>query len=483
MRFTPGTAPRPREISRANRLAFEALYELHQPGILSFCRQILRSEHDAEDAAQQTFLSACEHLLAGKRPAHPRAWLYAIARNYCLMTLRRRRRAEGTQVLPQTRELVEEIEKRFDFGHLVTDLLDLPEDQRLALVLFELGDLSHTHIAEILGCKPSKVKSLVFQARGALLADRQAWQTPCREIREQVVAERGPALRGRTLRRHIRHCRGCAAFYLEVRRRRQAFRIAVPAMPALGLKQMLLAALALTRQSGGLAPGAAAMPLPSATIKLLVLAIAATGVTLGHPVATSPKGYVSAARSSAGLGDGRGFPPAPAWPRRPRVDRSSPRLKRSSMGAPASVLSPPRRSNAERLARPAMVVEDNPPRGPDTGSRKPGRKASVPRRARRNGHRSERTPAAHGRRDQLFPGVRDQKPGREARPREPGSSAPRKAGERPSSLPPELLSPPRPASGGQGLEPSRKANGPYGVRSRLPASIRSGVVKPSVNVE
>jgi RNA polymerase sigma-70 factor (ECF subfamily) len=156
------------QIQRPDRLAFEALYELHHPGIVSFCRQILRSEHDAEDAAQQAFLSAYEHLAGGERPTHPRAWLYAIARNHCLMMLRRRRRAETVPPNPRSREMAEEIEERSDLGRLVTDLLELPDDQRLALVLLELGDLSHAHIADILECKPSKVKSLVYQARRAL---------------------------------------------------------------------------------------------------------------------------------------------------------------------------------------------------------------------------------------------------------------------------------------------------------------------------
>ena len=42
---------------------------------------------------------------------------------------------------------------------------DLPDDQRAALVLTEIGDLSHAEVAEVLGCGPANVKGLVFRAR------------------------------------------------------------------------------------------------------------------------------------------------------------------------------------------------------------------------------------------------------------------------------------------------------------------------------
>ena len=71
--------------------AFEALYERHCASLLSFCIYMLGSRHDAEDVIQATFTSAYRALRADGRPVALRAWLFTIARNECLNSLRRRR--------------------------------------------------------------------------------------------------------------------------------------------------------------------------------------------------------------------------------------------------------------------------------------------------------------------------------------------------------------------------------------------------------
>ena len=48
------------------------------------CRLLLREYAEAEDAAQQTFLSAYGALLRGSEPRHPAAWLATIARSLYL---------------------------------------------------------------------------------------------------------------------------------------------------------------------------------------------------------------------------------------------------------------------------------------------------------------------------------------------------------------------------------------------------------------
>ena len=58
--------------------------------VYGVCRLILRDPIDAEDAAQQTFLSAYRGLLAGQEPRDPSAWLGTIARNECRSRLRAR---------------------------------------------------------------------------------------------------------------------------------------------------------------------------------------------------------------------------------------------------------------------------------------------------------------------------------------------------------------------------------------------------------
>src|SRR4051795_10659173 len=163
--------------------AFEELYDRYTPGLLSYCRHLLGTLDEAEDAVQHTFLAAHRALLRDDREIHLKAWLYAIARNRCLSMLRSRRERVGfdeeLEAIPSTAGLAVEVEQREDLRDLLSDLQRLPEDQRSALVLSELGAHSHDDIAEVLGVKRTKVKALVFQARESLAAARTARDTPC----------------------------------------------------------------------------------------------------------------------------------------------------------------------------------------------------------------------------------------------------------------------------------------------------------------
>ena len=191
--------------------AFEVLYDRHHASLLAFCRHMLGSREDGEDALQQTFVRAHRALRTGRLPDAVRPWLFAIARNRCRTVLAARREAAVPvdEVEFGFDGLAEDVRRRADLRELVADLGRLPDDQREALVLFELGDLSHTEIAATIGCPPGKVKALVFQARTALIAEREARATPCEDIRGQLEVARGGVLRRGPLRRHLHQCDPC----------------------------------------------------------------------------------------------------------------------------------------------------------------------------------------------------------------------------------------------------------------------------------
>src|SRR5215216_2730041 len=76
--------------------AFEALFDRHHRGVLGFCRHMLGSAEEAEDAVQHTFLAAYRELVGSDKSVQLRPWLYTIARNRCLTVLRTRvRQADG----------------------------------------------------------------------------------------------------------------------------------------------------------------------------------------------------------------------------------------------------------------------------------------------------------------------------------------------------------------------------------------------------
>ena len=266
--------------------AFEVIYARHHRGVLSFCRHMLGSVEEAEDAVQHTFLAAYRDLLDSGKQIRLRPWLYTIARNRCLSVLRAAPRAAGEPVEPSTEHLSHEVEQRHDLRAMLGDLATLPPDQRAALVLAELGDMSHDEIGHVLGCEREKVKALVFQARSSLIASRNARETSCAEIREQLANLRGSALRRNTLRRHLRECEGCREFGEQVRSQRNALALILPVAPTLGLKAAVLGAAGVTAAAGGSASVVATTA--------VVLAVAGGGtaaveVTRDEPLERKPR--------------------------------------------------------------------------------------------------------------------------------------------------------------------------------------------------
>jgi RNA polymerase sigma factor (sigma-70 family) len=246
------------EIRRGNELAFEVAFERYGGGILGFCRHMLGSVEEAEDAVQHTFAAAFKDLQRdGERRIALKAWLYTIARNRCVSTLRaRREQAEELRDLP-TEGLSEQVQRRAELRELLADVRELPEDQRAALLLAEAAGLSHAEVGEVLGCEAAAVKGIVFRARSGLIERRNARDTPCDEIREQLETLRGGALRRNELRHHLRHCPGCQAYRAQVRDQRKMLAAALPVMPSVALKSSVLAAVGIGGGSAGVGGGLA----------------------------------------------------------------------------------------------------------------------------------------------------------------------------------------------------------------------------------
>ena len=245
-------------VARGDEAAFEVLYDRHHRSLLSFCRHMLGSTEDGEDALQQTFLRAHGALRAGQVPDAVAA---VALRDRPQPLLSMLAAAQGVsvpldEVSPSFDGLADGVELRADLRELVGDLGRLPEDQRAALVLFELGGLSQAEIGAAIDVPAGKVKALVFQARAELMAERDARSTPCSSIREELAVARGGALRRGPLRRHLRLCEPCQAYRAAVATQRAGLASILPVAPALGLKGAVLAAAAAKGVAGAAGGGA-----------------------------------------------------------------------------------------------------------------------------------------------------------------------------------------------------------------------------------
>jgi RNA polymerase sigma factor (sigma-70 family) len=304
------------QVRRGSEAAFEALYDRHHRGILSFCRHMLGSADEAEDAVQQTFISAYDALQSDGREMRLKPWLYTIARNRCLSMLRARHEQPAELDDVPVAGLSDEVQQRSDLRELLADLRGLPVDQRAALVLSEIGDLSHAEVGAVVGCEVAKVKSLVFQARSSLIESRRAREIPCQEIREQLASATGGVLRRGPLRRHIRACPGCAEFRDDVMRQRRALAAILPVVPTLGLKSAALSAIGIG--GGGGAGGAAAgggiasLVSSGAAVKLTAAAVMA-GIAVSGGLVLDQGSKAPAAQAAGGQSGSGGQ----AWPAPP----------------------------------------------------------------------------------------------------------------------------------------------------------------------
>ncbi len=276
-------------IRAGDTAAFEAVYDRYHRPLLGFCRHMLGSQPEAEDALQHVFIAADRTLRADARPVQLKPWLYAVASNRCTSVLRARREHVALDAVrePSTAglALADEVERREDLKHLLSDVAALPDAQRAALVLAELGDLTHEEIAATLDVRTEKVKALVFQARESLVGSRRARDTDCAEIREQLATLRGGALRRTSITRHVAVCPACAAFRADLRTQRAALGCVLPVVPALALKQHVLGVVL----AGGSGTAATA-------------GLVATGATGGAALGTGGAGVAATGATAGGLG-------------------------------------------------------------------------------------------------------------------------------------------------------------------------------------
>jgi RNA polymerase sigma-70 factor, ECF subfamily len=152
---------------------------------LATARRSLCRDADAEDAVQESFLSAIQGIERFKGNSALGTWLHRIIVNVCLMKLRdRRRRSEisidallptfdasghHAQAVHRWKETPQEQLVRDETRTLVRRSIDsLPDDYRTVLLLRDIEQLSTLETAEILDATPGTIKTRLHRARQAL---------------------------------------------------------------------------------------------------------------------------------------------------------------------------------------------------------------------------------------------------------------------------------------------------------------------------
>jgi RNA polymerase sigma-70 factor, ECF subfamily len=171
-----------RLVASGDTSAFEKVIERHQALVAGTAARMLGSNSDVEDIAQQVFIRVWKSARRYVPRAKFTTWLLKITRNLVFNELRRAKRRAQVSLQPEPGAeeipLKDETNPAPDASLLEGELqraieeaiMQLPESQRMALVLRRYEQLSYEEIAEVLDLSVPAVKSVLFRARTELRA-------------------------------------------------------------------------------------------------------------------------------------------------------------------------------------------------------------------------------------------------------------------------------------------------------------------------
>jgi RNA polymerase sigma-70 factor (ECF subfamily) len=154
--------------------AFRLLVEAHQSRVIGTITKMLGSDAEAEDLAQQVFIRIWKSAPRYQPTAKFTTWLFRITRNLVFNELRRKRHfidqiediaepAERPDKEPDQMLLEGELQ-----GAIQEAINQLPESQRMAIILRRYEEMPYEEIANVMGTTVPAVKSILFRARAEL---------------------------------------------------------------------------------------------------------------------------------------------------------------------------------------------------------------------------------------------------------------------------------------------------------------------------
>ena len=162
--------------------AFGVLVHKYQEMVYAYAFQKVRNEEDAQDVTQEVFWRAYHHLYQLRHPHRFRSWLYTIMSNQCkrqlMSVIKTRQRETALEDATDDALRTEPAYTTPTEGwrvDLEQALAELPDDNRVAVSMFYMGDHSLKEISEFLGVSINTVKSKLYRARqqlGSALSER-----------------------------------------------------------------------------------------------------------------------------------------------------------------------------------------------------------------------------------------------------------------------------------------------------------------------
>jgi len=147
----------------------------HLDAVYRVARNMTRSHHEAEDLVQETYMRAFAAFRSHHGPS-TKAWLVTICLNLARSEGRRRMRHPSDPVPPEQHEAIasgavsvpDEALANIDGERVRRALAQIPEEQRVAIVLMDLAGHSASEVAKMLDCSRNTVLSRAYRGRQRL---------------------------------------------------------------------------------------------------------------------------------------------------------------------------------------------------------------------------------------------------------------------------------------------------------------------------
>ncbi len=157
--------------SSADQSCLATLFSRYRSLLFGVCYKYLEDAEASEDAINDIYIELVEKLLKHE-VEYPKAWLHTLARNHCLMKLRKVNRlptSELSEDFMQSAEVWHPVEEVVEKEKKLTALEDcigkLKKEQQQAVQLFYIEQKCYNEIAEITGIDWNNIRSQIQNGR------------------------------------------------------------------------------------------------------------------------------------------------------------------------------------------------------------------------------------------------------------------------------------------------------------------------------
>lgn len=163
-----------------NEQHLKELYLEHSNLVFNLCLNYLQNQHDAEEVTQDVFVKVYQQMDSFQKNSSIKTWIYKITVNQCLDFIKAKKRQKRFGFLFSISDSSEHLNEQ-DFNHpgillenkeatehIFKQINQLPHNQKTALILKTIDELSQKEIAEIMNISVKAVESLLSRAKANL---------------------------------------------------------------------------------------------------------------------------------------------------------------------------------------------------------------------------------------------------------------------------------------------------------------------------